>query len=219
MGKPFFEKQASAAAVIAVLLAVAVIGGCTGVGEGSNGTASNVAATVNGVNISIDEVNAEYASLSPGQRVQFTKADALSFIIEREILYQQAVKEGITATKEAQQQEYLYLLAAENVTEQGLAMQLSAKNSSLDELKASLYRQILIDKLLETHTQLNFAIKRGEVEALYNASDFRSLNISFAQAENGLVNYLTAQKRKAQRDSYVSGLKDRAEVLIIAVPN
>ncbi len=220
MGKTCRKSAVEAAVIITILIAVALIGGCTSNQKGGGGESNSqkISAAVNGANITVDEVNEEYASLSPGQREQLTKADALSFIIEREILYQQAVKEGIVATKEEQEREYLSLLGP-NATENEIARQLAAKNSSPDKMKSAVYKQILINKLLDLHVQKTFTMKHEEAEALYNASDFRSLNISFDDAERSIVDFLTAQKRKAQRESYITGLKDSAKVLIIGVPN
>ncbi|MBI2143159.1 SurA N-terminal domain-containing protein, partial [Candidatus Woesearchaeota archaeon] len=127
-------------AAVAALVVVALAGGCSGKLDTKD---ENVAATVNGAKIYFGEVNDEYASLSAEQREGVSKADTLSFVIEREILYQQAVKEGLKATKEEQQQAYGQLLLESNVTEPELAGQLAARNSSVEKLKVWLEKQIL----------------------------------------------------------------------------
>ncbi len=220
MEKSCVKSQIAAAAVIAVLMAVAIIGGCTGAGKGgSNGNASeNVAATVNGANISIDEVNEFYAYQTPEQQAALTKADALSLVIEREILYQEASLQGFAAAGEEVEQEYKRFLAQSNMTETALEAELAAKNSSVERFKSALGKRIAINKLYDSKIPSQFVIKRDEAEALYNASDFPSLNISFDDAEKSIVNFLTAQKRTAQWDSYIASLKNKAKVLIIAVP-
>lgn len=215
MGKSCVKSQASTAAVIAVLMAVAMLGGCTG---GSSGPANNVAATVNGVNISIDEVNEFYAYQAPAQQAALTKADALSLVIEREILYQEASRRGLAATTEEVEREYQMFLAQSNITETALEADLASKGSSVETFKSALGKRIAISKLQDSRIASQFIIKQDEAKAFYNASDFPALNISFANAEKSIVNFLTAQKRAAQWDSYVSGLKDKAKVLIIAVP-
>src|SRR3989338_7550627 len=95
-----------AVCVILLLAAVAgVIGGCTS-NVSPEGKSREVAALVNGASIYLDDVNNEYISLSPEQRSNITKADALSFLIEREVLFQRALEEKITATADEISQEY-----------------------------------------------------------------------------------------------------------------
>ncbi|MBI2176526.1 SurA N-terminal domain-containing protein [Candidatus Woesearchaeota archaeon] len=210
-------RKRAAAVVAAALIAVILVAGCTGNGTGDR-KKGDVAATVNGVSIYFGEVEEEYASLSPGQGEGISKADALSFVIEREILYQQAVKERLTATGEEQRQAYELLLLESNVTEQELARQLSERNSSVERLKAGLRRQILIDKLLDKAAGKSYIIKKEEVEAVYNSGNFKSAGVSFEAAQKGIVDMLTAQRQRAGTEVYIQGLKDNAKVVIIAVP-
>ncbi len=202
-------------AAVAILVVVAIVGGCSGKRDVKDG---NVAATVNGASIYFDEVNGEHASLSAEQKESISKADTLSFVIEREILYQQAVKEGLKATEEEQQQAYEKLLLESNVTEQELAGQLAAGNSTVERLKATLQKQILINKLLDKVAKKSYIIKKEEVKAYYGASGLSSSGVSFEAAEKGIVDLLTAQRQKAETEAYIQGLKDKAEVVIIAVP-
>ena len=209
-------RKKAVAVAIAALVAVVIIVGCTG--KGTNGSKENVAATVNGASIYFGDVNEEYASLSAEQRESISKADTLTFVIEREILYQQAVKEGLKATKEEQQQAYGLLLLEKNVTEPELAGQLAARNSSVERLKATLQKQILINKLLGRIAKKSYIIKKEEVEAYYNASGLSFRGVSFEAAEKGIVDLLTAQRQEAEREAYIQSLKDNAKVAIIAVP-
>lgn len=214
------EKDATrkaAAAIASALIAVILIAGCTGNGAG-NSKKGDVAATVNGVSIYFDEVEKEYASLGPAQRESLSKADALSFVIEREILYQQAVKERLAATWKEQQQAYELLLLESNITEKELASQLAERNSSVERLKADLRRQIIINKLLDKVARKSYIIKKEEVEAVYNSGNFMSSGVSFEAAQKGIVDMLTAQRQRAGTEAYIQGLKDNAKVVIIAVP-
>lgn len=207
----------TAAVIATALIAVILIAGCTGKGTGSV-KKGDVAATVNGASIYFGEVEEEYASLSAAQRESLSKADALSFVIEREILYQQAVKERLTATEKEQQDAYGKLLLESNVTEQELARQLAARNSSVERLKAALRRQILINKLIDKVARKSYIIKKEEVEAVYNSGNFMSAGVSFEAAQEGIVDMLTAQRQRAGTEAYIRGLKDSAKVVIVAVP-
>ena len=222
MGKFYRKSPSVVAAIVAILIAVALVGGCTSAGKsGGKNEDKNagVAATVNGEKVYFQDVNELYAYQAPEQQVSLSKSDALSLVIEREILHQEAAKQGFAATGEEVEQEYKNFLTLSNKTEPALEGDLAAKNSSVERFKSALGKRIAINKLLDSHVDASFKIKHDEVEALYNASDFRSLNISFDDAEGSIVNFLTAQHRKAQRDSYVANLKEIANVTIIAVPN
>ena len=202
-----------------LILVVALAGGCAIFGSKGNTPSREVAARVNGGNIYVDDVNDEYASLTPGQQAQITKADALSFLIEREILYQEAVKQGLKVTDDEFKQEYELYLLENNLTESQLKLELANSHSSLEKFKATLKEQVLINKLLDKKIPNQGVIKHEEVEALYNASRFPQLNISFGQAEKTLVELLNAQRQKAARDAYIEALKSKADVLIVAVPS
>ncbi len=205
----------AAALLIAALL---VFAGCKGKGP-SAGEGKEVAALVNGEKVYMNDVNSEYASLSPAQKESFTKSDALSFLIEREILYQEARKQGITVTSDELDQEYNFYLLANNITGPGLEIQLEAINSSISRLKGNIMKQVMINKLFEKAIPRQFVIKHQEAEAVYKSGGFASLNISLEQAEKSIVDFLTAQRQEKERKVYVEGLKAKADVLIVAVPS
>ena len=208
------------AAALMLVLAVALASGCSVFGGGKGAQPSReVAAIVNGQNIYVDELNKEYASISPAQQESITKSDALSFMIEREILYQEAAKQGLQATADEIKQDYELYILESNITETQLKFQLAGNQSSIDEFKATLKKQILINKLFGKMIPSQYVIKHEEVEALYNASKFPSLNISFDQAQKTLIGYLDAQHQRTARDAYISSLKDKADVLIVTVPD
>ncbi len=224
MKKAGSEAAVSTSAVIGIILLIIALvvsmGGCArGKAESGPGEKSReIAALVNGARIYFDDVNEEYASLTPEQMANVTKADALSFLIEREILYQEALKEGLKTETEEVDNEYVVFAALSNLTEAGLKSQLAARNSSLEKLKLALMKQVLINKLLGKKIPRQLMIKREDVEAVYNAS-FRSAGLSFEQAEKTIVELLSAQRQKADRKRYIESLKDRADVLIVAVPS
>ena len=206
-----------ALAVLALtIVAAMVISGCTEK-PGEAGHADErreISAFVNGVSVYADEVDSEYSTLTPEQQAMLTKADALSFLIEREILYRESVKERVVVSDEEAAAGYEQFLAANNVTETELA----TANVSAEKVKSALRKQLQIDKLLDAKVPKNFVIKRKDVEAVYNSSIFASRGISIEQAEKGIVDLLTAQRQQAARDGYIAALKDEADVLIVSVP-
>ncbi|MBI2141692.1 SurA N-terminal domain-containing protein [Candidatus Woesearchaeota archaeon] len=204
--------------VLIIMVLAALIVGCARGKIGPEEKGREVAAIVNGARIYFSDVNEEYASLAPEQKANVTKADALSFLIEREILYQQALKEGFRATAEEVESEYLVFAALSNLTEAELKSQLAARNSSVEKLKSVLLKQVLIIKLLDKKVPRQFVIRHEDVEAVYNAS-FRQTGLSFEQSENAIVELLSAQRQKAGRERYIESLKEMADVLIVAVPS
>ncbi len=204
--------------ILVITVLAALTGGCTAGKTSPEQKSREVAALVNGARIYFDEVNEEYASLAPEQRDGVTKADALSFLIEREILYQEALKEGLKATAEEVENEYLVFAALGNLTEAELKSQLAARNSSVEKLKSALTKQVLIGKLLDKKVPRKFVIRHEDAEAVYNAS-FRKTGLSFEQTEKTIVELLSAQRQKTDRERYIDSLKETADVLIVAVPS
>ncbi|MBI2144789.1 SurA N-terminal domain-containing protein [Candidatus Woesearchaeota archaeon] len=203
------------AVAIAATVVAAFLGGC------SNGTGSSsreVAALVNGERIYFDDVNEEYASLSTEQQESITRADALSFLIEREILAQEAKRQGVTVSEKEVEDEYEFLLLVSNLTGPGLELQLRARNSSLEKFKATVKKQVMIGKLLDKAVPRQFIIKHDDVERIYNASNYASLGITFEHAEKAIVDLITGQRQASERAAYIERLKGEADVLIVAVP-
>ena len=219
-------------AVAAVALLLIIVAGC--MTAKPEGQAREVAATVNGEPVYFDDVNEFYSYQSLAEQARLSKADALSLVIEREILTQEAVKRGFTATKDEIGKDYIAFLSMNNLTEPELGSNLAAKNSSTARLKDSLAKRIVINKLLDRIAKKSYVIKKEEVEAVYNSGtipqqaecaighspicNFKSAGVSFEAAEKGIVDLLTAQRQRADTEAYVQGLKDNAKVAIIAVP-
>ncbi|MEK6854071.1 MAG: SurA N-terminal domain-containing protein [Nanoarchaeota archaeon] len=225
MEKTNCKTTATTSAIICIILLIftlaALIGGCArGKAEsGPEGKAREIAAMVNGVRVYFDEVNEEYATLTPLQQANLTKADALSFVVEREILYQEAVRQDLNASGNEVALEYYNFLASHNLTESDLEEQLSARNSGLERFKLTLKKQLLINKLLDKKIPRQFIIPREEVEAFYSTGSFSSRGLSFNQSENAIVELLTALKSEEARQKYISLVKDRADIVIVAVPS
>ncbi|HLD97204.1 MAG TPA: SurA N-terminal domain-containing protein [Candidatus Nanoarchaeia archaeon] len=205
--------------VLVVIVAAAVLSGCAIFRSGDSGPSREVAALVNGEKIYFDDVNEEYAFMPPEQQASIAKADALSFLIEREVLYQAALKEGLSATNAEVKQESEFYFQESNQTEAQLKVKLAAAGSSAEKFNLAMRKQVLINKLLDKKVPNQFVIKHEEVEALYNASRFPLLNISFDEAQKSLVELINTQRLVASRNVYIESLKDKADVLIVGVPS
>ena len=205
-------------AVFLLLAAVLVFGGCSKA-RVQSGQGREVAALVNGAKIYIDDVTAEYSSLAPSQKEKVSKSDALSFLIEREVLYQEAVRRGVNVTPDEVQQEFDFYLLAQNTTEAKLALELEAMNSSIKSLKQSLMKQVMINKLFDRVIPKKFVIRKEDALAVYNSGKFAELNLTFEQAEKSIVDHLIVDKQKSDRAAYIESLKAKADVLIVAVPS
>ena len=223
MKKTGSKTTAATSAIICIILLItflaALIGGCTKGKIGPEEKGKEVAAIVNGASIYFDEVNEEYATLTPVQQANLTKADALSFVIEREILYQEAIKQGLKASENEISDGYASFLALHNLTESELIGQITARNSSLERFKLAHEKQLLINKLLDKKVPSRFIIRHEDVEAFYKASDFSSRGLSFNQSEKAIVELLTSQHQRIAMDKYIEGLKSKADVVIVSVPS
>lgn len=206
-------------AMAMVIVIAIILAGCNA-GEAEKPAGSReIAALINGQNVYYDDVNEFYAYQSQANQATLSKADALSMVIEREILYQEGVRRGFQASKGEIISEYTRYLASSNITEGQLGVQLASVSSSIPRLKSALGKRIIIGKLLDSIASKNIIVRKEDVQAVYNSGRYASLNITFEQAEKGIVDYLTAQRQAAEQSAYIERLKDEADVLIVAVPS
>lgn len=201
-------------ALAVLLLASMLFSGC---GKKESDAGREVAALVNGQKIYVDEINSDYNSLTPAQREITAKSDALGFFIEREVLYQEALRQKLKVTSHEVDDELDFYLQVNNRSSSQLKAMLEGANSSIGRFKDALRKQVLINKLFERAIPRNFVIKQNEVRSVYNAGGFATLNITFEKAEKSIVELLTAQRQDAERKTLIARLKEEADVVIVGV--
>lgn len=159
-----------------VLFALAISAaacGNSGGGSGSSG-GDEVAATVNGKKILIKDLDSVIAQQFRGQEAQLSqlaqagyRLQALDTMINDEVLFQRAAKEGINPTDDEVRQAVQRYKQERSLTEEAFANELKQINQSEEQFRELAKRQLAVSKLYEKiGSQLK--VQDREVAEVYN---------------------------------------------------
>lgn len=127
-----------------------------------------IVATVNSQPITLNELNSLYASMPPQYQAALDKKAILDKMIESEVLYQEAVKQGIIAEPiEAK----AYLLRAKllsGMSQEEFEQRLAQQNLTEEELLKKYEKQLSIEKFLNQTLFATLQITEEELKDYYN---------------------------------------------------
>ena len=127
-----------------------------------------VAATVNGEKIMKEDVLKEYLKVPPEYREVITIDALLEGMIVEELLVQEAEKMGITATDEDVDEFVQQFLETYEMTEENLTKSLEEENTTLEEVKESFKKNMIINSLLSKEITSQINVSGDEVRAYYD---------------------------------------------------
>lgn len=146
---------------------------------------ANVAASVNGRNISDSELEKTYRSQYPpgsetagADQTSFQKLEVLRSLIDNEIMLQRAEKSGLMAT-DADIEAKLNELRAP-YTKEKFDEQLKTRNMTLDDLKTQLRKELSVSKLLNKEITSRINITDSDVSGFY-AANRKNFNLAEPQ--------------------------------------
>lgn len=160
-------------ATIATFFAACSSTGSTG-GASSSGGATDVAATVNGKNIMLSEVDrlinqqfqGQQSKLSPLQLAQ-TRLQALETLIQKEVLFQRAEKEGLLPKDDEVTQLLTDLKQQSGMTEEQFQQRLKEQGQTVEMLRDEARKSKAIEKL-QNQVNAKITIRDEEVQDFYN---------------------------------------------------
>jgi parvulin-like peptidyl-prolyl isomerase len=147
-------------------------------GTAPGGTDPNeVAATVNGKNIRMEEVERAIKQQSSGQELNLSplelaaaRLQALQALIEQEVMFQKAEKEGTVPTDEEVTAELNRVKTQSGLSAEQFAAQLQQSGETEETIRQSIKKRLAIDKLAEKITGRIEPPKDNEIEAFYNSN-------------------------------------------------
>ncbi|MFN0108496.1 MAG: SurA N-terminal domain-containing protein [Blastocatellia bacterium] len=155
------------------VLAVAVAGCGNNGGSGSSG-GDDVAATVNGKKILIKDLDVAIAQQFRGQEAQLSqlaqagyRLQALDTMINEEVLYQRAAKDGINPTDDEVRQAVQQYKQGRSLTEEAFAAELKQVNQSEEQFRELAKRQLAVSKLYEKIAS-QLKVQDREVAEVFN---------------------------------------------------
>lgn len=184
--------------------------------------APNVAATVNGRPITIDDLNKQYKRSFPNQpegapfdQVQFQKLELLRVMIDEEIMLQRAEKLGLIATDAEVEAKFNELRAP--YTQEQFQSQLNAQQMTADELKSQLRRNLSLEKLMNKEIISQITITDKNVADFYEANKggFNYPETQFHVAHIIVTPQPVSEVRNLKRDKVQNDEQARKKILML----
>ncbi len=161
--------------VILLTLIALAIGACSS-GGGSDAKDSMVAATVNGKNIMLAEVERAISQQAAGKQSQLSQLElaqarlqVLGSLVQREVLFQRAEREKLLPTDDQITAAINQQMQQSGVTDDDFQKQLKEQNLTMEVLREEARKDIAIKSLQDKYTA-KITINDKEVEDFYNAN-------------------------------------------------
>jgi peptidyl-prolyl cis-trans isomerase SurA len=162
-------------AILAIALVALLVSACNRSGSGATGGAeSGVAATVNGKNIMLSEVDKLLSQQAQGQQANLTpmqlaqaRMQVLTGLVQKEVLLQRAEKEKLVPSDEEINRFINDLKASSNMTEEQFLKRLKEQDQTMETLREEARKSVAIQKL-QDKTYGTIQITDKEVEDYYN---------------------------------------------------
>lgn len=168
------HKNANLTITVALLILVAAAASACATGGGSEAKESMVAATVNGKNIMLSEVERAVSQQAGGKQAQLSQLElaqarlqVLDGLIQREVLYQRAEKEKLLTTEEQIDAAINQQKQQSGMTDQDFQKSLSQQNLTMETLREVARKDVAIKSLQDKYSG-KISINDKEVEDFYN---------------------------------------------------
>jgi peptidyl-prolyl cis-trans isomerase SurA len=162
------------AATIIALTSLA-LAGCSSGGSSDN-TDSLVAASVNGKNIMLKDVERAVSAQSGGKQAQLSQLElaqarlqVLGSLIQREVLFQRADRENLKPTEDEITAIINQQKQQSGMTDDDFQKSLAAQNLTMESLREEARKDIAIKKLQEKYSS-KITVNDKEVEDFYNSN-------------------------------------------------
>jgi peptidyl-prolyl cis-trans isomerase SurA len=230
-------KQAVLTIIIASLGLVFAACGSTGSGSnstggaGSSGGATDVAATVNGKNVMLSEVDrlisqqfqGQQSKLSPLELAQ-ARLQVLDTLVQKEVLFQRAEKEGLLPKDDEINQFLNELKQQSGMTEEEFQKKLKEQGQTVEMIRDEARKQKAIQKL-QDQVNAKITVRDEEVQDFYNNNKQRFVNprgvglasIVVDPADNGAQDDAKNEtEAKVKVDGIYAQLKSGADFATVA---
>lgn len=173
----------------------------------------DVAAIVNGEEISVQEIEDQWEILPDEYKSQVSKNVILSQTIEKSLLLQDAASKGITVSTERATEFVENLLSESGFSQDYLEAQLSERGVTMDEITEMYREQLIVVDLVNQTIFPMIEVTDEEVEAFYEANKENLDGMEDSRDE--VIMLLKMGKQTGAINDYVQGLKEDAEIEVI----
>ena len=136
--------------------------------QSNNTLSQNLLATVNGDEVSMDDVLAIYNNIPAAQRTNTSMQESFDQAIANRLLLQDAAKKGLTATEEEVDNAINSYLSNSGLTMQQLEQNLTNTGSSTQKLRAGMRSSLILQKEVTAITEGIAAPTEQAIQAYYD---------------------------------------------------
>jgi len=134
----------------------------------TNQTVNEIAATVNGEAITVDNIDTQYAQYTPQQQQVMTKEAILNQTIDEVLLLQEAKNSGIKVSADEISVELTNFKAQNQLNDQQLADALTKQNLTIAYLDDLIEKKLLVRDLLNNTILQNITISQDDIQKYYD---------------------------------------------------
>jgi peptidyl-prolyl cis-trans isomerase SurA len=170
------QRTAKLTITATILTAILLALGACGSGGGSDSKDSMVAATVNGKNIMLAEVERGVSQQAGGKQAQLSQLELaqarlqmLGNLIQREVLFQRADRENLKPTEDEITAGINQQKQQSGMTDDDFQKYLAAQNLTMESLREEARKDIAIKKLQDKYNS-KITVNDKEVEDFYNSN-------------------------------------------------
>lgn len=199
--------------IFALAVSVLLIAGCSttdnqGTPEQGNDLTGNVVASVNGEDITSDEVSQIQDNFKQ-QGQQVSEEDALQQLIDQKVLYLKAKEEGLTVSTEKTEAELERMLSQQGLTLENYKQQIETQGISYEDTVQDFREQLSAQEYLDAVLDQDFNITEEEVNAYYEQVKQQAQQEvpPLDEIEEQLNATLKQQKRQQARNALVQKIK------------
>ncbi len=135
-----------------------------------------VVATINGKPITLSQLNKLYDALPEQYKSAMNKRDFLNQLIQTEVLYQEAEKEGFKVDEEKAKAQIEFAKIISGITEEQFTQKLSEQNTTENELIKNYVKQLTIQDFLNVSVLSKVDVTTKEINDFYykNKEQFKT---------------------------------------------
>jgi len=131
---------------------------------------SDPAATVNGEVITVGDLNNAFDSLPQQYRGSVTKDALLTQLIQTEVFYQEAVKQGNVVSKEEAEKEFAQAKQLSGLSDDEISKNLASQGTSMEQLLDRYIKQLTIQKFISDNLLDRIEVSDDEIQEYYDGN-------------------------------------------------
>lgn len=173
-------------------------------------TREDVAATVNGEVITMEELDNAYDSLPAEYQSAMTKAEVLEQLVQAKVIYQKAETEGFTIGDDEVNAQIAMIKLQAGMTDEQFAQALEAQGVTEEEFVAQYEKQLTVNNYLEERFVNNIEVTDEAIEKYYkdNPEVFKKKEAVVARhiliGDEGM----SAEERRAKAETVLKELNE-----------